>query len=159
MIEFSTAINLVRQNGGFKSNDYESSFYRTYIIQGSKPIQVRVSNHGTHLWTWYDENYDPSNAINISIVYSADGSQNSNVKVNMNITDNNKNVIGQRKPFEVIQYVYNCQLLDNNDSVLINQAIQSICQNKGYRDPLANTEKHAKVYRLKPNQQIETIKV
>lgn len=40
MLEFSTAINFVRQNVGFKSNDYESLFYRTYTIQGSKPIQV-----------------------------------------------------------------------------------------------------------------------
>ena len=79
----------------------------------------------------------------------------SDVTVDMNIKDEEGNVIGQRKMFEVIQYVYNCQLLDINDATLINQQIQSIWQNKGFNDPFANTEKHAKVMRLKPNEPIE----
>lgn len=157
MIDFNTAINLVRRNGGFIPNKHENSYYKTYVTQGSRPMQVRISNHGTHLWTWYDKGYDPSYAINTCIVYSADGTHNSNVNVDMRIKDKQNNVIGQRKSFEVIQYVYNCQLLDENDSALINQAIQSIWQNKEYKDPLAKTPKHAKVYKLMPNHSIETL--
>ena len=62
-------------------------------------------------------------------MYSDNGAHDSNVKVDMQIKDSQNNVIGQRKPFEVIQYVYNCQLLDKNDSALINQDIQSIWRN------------------------------
>ena len=157
MIDFDTAINLVRMNGGFIPNKREDSYYRTYATKESRPMQVRISNHGTHLWTWYDKEYDPSYAINTCIVYSADGSNNSNVNVDMNLKDKHNNVVGQRNSFEVVQYVYNCQLLDENDSALINQAIQSIWQNKGFIDSLSNTPKHAKVYKLRPNQTIETI--
>ena len=55
MVDFKQAINLIRQNNGFKPNKREDSFYRTYTIQNNRPIQVRISNHGTHLWTWYDK--------------------------------------------------------------------------------------------------------
>jgi hypothetical protein len=157
MIDFDTAINLVRMNGGFIPNKREDSYYKIYATKESGPMQVRISNHGTHLWTWFDKEYDPSYAINTYIVYSADGSNNSNVNVDMSLKDKHNNVVGQRNSFEVVQYVYNCQLLDENDSALINQAIQSIWQNKGFIDPLANTPKHAKVYKLRPNQTIETI--
>ena len=155
MIDFRKAINLIKRNGGFYSNKQDDSYYRTYIAQGYRPMQVRVSNHGTHLRTWYDKDYDPSYAINTCIVYSPNGECNSNVDVDMNIKDEHSNIIGQKKPFEVIQYVYNCQLLNENDSALINKAVQSIWQNKVYKDPLINTQKQAKVYRLIPNNQIE----
>ena len=59
-------------------------------------------------------------------MYSPNGEYNSNVDVDMNIKDEHSNIIGQKKPFEVIQYVYNCQLLNENDSALINKAVQSI---------------------------------
>lgn len=85
MIDFNTAINLIRRNGGFKPNDYDDSYYRTYKIQANRPIQVRVSNHGTHLWSWYDKDFDPSYSINICIVFSDGGYHKSNVNVNMNI--------------------------------------------------------------------------
>lgn len=161
MINFNTAINLVKRNGGFNPNQREDSYYRTYTIQNSKPIQVRVSNHGTHLWTWVDRNYDPTKAINISIVFSENGYHNSNIQVDMDLKYRDKEgksiIIGQRQSYEVIQYVYNCQLLDNNDIAFINQAIQLICQNKKYINPLAKTLKHAKIYKLTPNQTIEPI--
>ena len=155
MIDFNQAIELIRRNGGFKPNRKDTSYYRTYTVEGNRPLQARISNHGTWLWTWYDKDFDPSYAINFCIVFSEDGEYDSDVTVDMSIKDEEGNVIGQRKMFEVIQYVYNCQLLDINDATLINQQIQSIWQNKGFNDPFANTEKHAKVMRLKPNEPIE----
>ena len=60
MIDFNRVIELIRRNGGFKPNRNDSSYYRTYTIEGNRPLQARVSNHGTWLWTWYDKQYDPS---------------------------------------------------------------------------------------------------
>ena len=157
MIDFNRAIELIRRNGGFKPNRNDSSYYRTYTIEGNRPLQARVSNHGTWLWTWYDKQYNPSYAINTCVVYSENGEDNSNIEVDMRIVDKDGNVIGEKKPFEVTQYVYNCQLLDENDSILINQAVQNIWQNKGYKDPLANTPKHARVMILRPNEEPEII--
>jgi hypothetical protein len=154
MIDFNRTISIIRRNGCFKPNKKDTSYYRTYTIEGNKPLQARISNHGTLLSTWYDKDYDPSYAINLCVVFSENGEYDSNVSVDM---DKKENVIGQKKAFEVIQYVYNCQLLEINDATLINQAFQSIWQNKGFIDPLANTHKHAKVYKLRPNQTIETV--
>ena len=157
MVDFNTAIELIRRNGGFKPNKRDDSYYRTYKTQGNRPQQARISNHGTHLWTWYDRDYDPSYAINTCIVFSESGNHDSDVSVDMNIKDKQGNVIEQRKTMEVIQYVYNCQLLDENDTSLINKEVQSIWQNNGFKDPLAGTPKHAKVFKLIPNQPIQTI--
>lgn len=157
MIDFNRAIELIRRNGGFKPNKKDLSYYRTYTMEGKRPMQARVSNHGTQLWTWYDNKYDPSYAINTCVVYSENGEDNSKIDVDMRIVDKEGNVIGEKKPFEVTQYVYNCQLLDENDSILINQAVQNIWQNKGFKDPLANTPKHARVMILKPNEEPEII--
>ena len=148
---------MIRRNGGFKPNKRDDSYYRTYKTQGNRPQQASISNHGTHLWTWYDRDYDPSYAINTCIVFSESGTHDSDVSVDMNIKDKQGNVIGQRKTIEVIQYVYNCQLLDENDTALINKEVQSIWQNNGFKDPLAGTPKHAKVFKLIPNQPIQTI--
>ena len=157
MIDFNTAIELIRRNGGFKPNRRDTSYYRTYTMEDSRPMQARVSNHGTWLWTWYDKDYDPSYAINFCVVFSENGEYDSDVSVDMDIKDEEGNVIGRKKSFEVIQYVYNCQLLDINDATLINQQVQSIWRNKGFNDPFANTPKKAKVMRLKPNEPIEQI--
>ena len=157
MIDFNRAIELIRRNGGFKPNRRDTSYYRTYTMEDSRPMQARVSNHGTWLWTWYDKDYDPSYAINTCVVYSENGEDKSDVSVDMEIKDEDGNVVGERKSFEVTQYVYNCQILDDNDAALINQAVQNIWQNKGFKDPLANTHKHAKVMILRPNETPEMI--
>lgn len=157
MIDFNTAIELIRRNGGFKPNRRDTSYYRTYTMEDSRPMQARVSNHGTWLWTWYDKDYDPSYAINTCVVYSENGEDKSDVSVDMEIKDEEGNVVGERKSFEVTQYVYNCKILDDNDAALINQAVQNIWQNKGFKDPLANTHKHAKVMILRPNETPEII--
>ena len=157
MINFNQAISIIRRNGGFKPNRRDTSYYRTYTIEGNRPLQARVSNHGTWLWTWYDKDYDPSYAINTCVVYSENGEDKSDVSVDMEIKDEEGNVVGERKSFEVTQYVYNCQILDDNDAALINQAVQNIWQNKGFKDPLVNTHKHAKVMILRPNETPEII--
>ena len=157
MIDFNQAVSIIRRNGGFKSNMKETSYYRTYSVKDNRKLQARVSNHGTWLWTWYDKDFDPSFAINICVVFSENGEYDSDVSVDMDIKDEKGIVIGQKKTFEVIQYVYNCQLLDVNDATQINQQVLSIWKNNGFSDPFANTPKHAKVMKLKPNEPIEPI--
>lgn len=151
MIDYNEAIRAIKDNNGFKPNKKEDSFCRTYTIQNSRPIQIRISNHGTHLWTWYDKDYDPSYAINICVVFSEDGSHSSDTTVDTRIKDEQGNIIGERKPFEVKQFVYNCQNLDNNDAALINMEIQNTWKNGGFQDPLAGTPKQANVIPLRTN--------
>ena len=136
-------------------------FYRTYILQGSKTIQVRLSNHGTHLWTW-DKNREciPSYAINICVVFMSgtEGYSKPNTSVEMAIRDENGNVVGQKKDYEIIEYVYNCDNLSAEDCAIINKEIVSIPTNGGFKDPFSeDTVKHCSVYRLQPNANPELI--
>lgn len=150
MVDFNQAIQLIRDNGGFKPNANDSSYYRVYTTQGNKPIQVRVSNHGTHLWTWYGKEYDPSISINICVAFSQNGECNSNINVDMRILDNQGTVVGEKKQFEVVQYTYNCSLLDKQDIGYINQAILNIWKNNGFSDPFNGTDKAATKQVLHP---------
>lgn len=49
MINFDEAISIIRRNGGFKPNRKDTSYYRTYTVEGNRPLQARISNHGTWL--------------------------------------------------------------------------------------------------------------
>ncbi|MBQ0022138.1 MAG: hypothetical protein KBT29_02745, partial [Prevotellaceae bacterium] len=159
MIDFNSAISIIRDNNGFEANEHDSSYYRVYTVANQRPLQIRISNHGTHLWTWDEKaEYVPHLGYNISIVFmsSSKGYSDSNTAVNMGIFKKDAN--GQKiktgiKPnFEVIQYVYDCDLLTPNNVARINQFIQQIPRLKKFIDPMkTNPQKHAKVYRLTPN--------
>lgn len=165
MIDFNIAISAIRDNNGFIPNTKDSSFYRVYEISNQRPIQVRISNHGTHLWTWDEKaEYAPHRGYNISIVFmsSSKGYDKSNTTVNMGIFKQGPNKdtikVGTKPNFEVIQYVYDCDLLTPNNITRINQFIQQIPRLKKFIDPMkTNPQKHAKVYRLTPNNVPEII--
>lgn len=166
MVEFDSIIGSIKDNNGFKPNQYGDSFYRYYnIAKGS--IQVRISNHGTELWTWVkNATIDPSDSIaNIVIVFSNDGSHRSVTNVDMNVyqknidgenvlgTDGKRIIIGRRKIFEVKQYVYNLSLLSTSDIAIINKKIKEISRLGFYYDPFQQHEiKHASVSYLMPNE-------
>lgn len=159
MVDFSTAIATIKDNNGFKPNVDDSSFYRVYVLNNKHHVQVRISNHGTHLWTWQVKaEYLTHNSDNISIVFmsSSEGSFRSNTKVNMNIygvdKKGRKKVVGKKPSFEVVQYVYDCDVLTVNNIARINKAIQNIPIVGKFVDPFTtNIKKHADVYRLTPN--------
>ena len=162
MVDYNNAISVIRDNGGFKPNEDDSSYYRTYILKGSKPSQIRISNHGTHLWTW-DKNggYIPSYAINICVVFMSgtEGYSGPNTSVEMAIKDEKGNVIGHKKDYEIIEYVYDCDNLSSEDCAMINKEIVSIPTNGGFKDPFSeDTVNHCSVYRLHPNTNPELIK-
>lgn len=150
MVNFTECIEDIRTNHGFKHNSHDDSFYRTYQVEGGKFLQLRVSNHGTYLCTWIEKDYDPSLALsNISIVFTEDGKCESNTAVDMG---------DKKRSYKVIQYIYNCAVLDNNDIIRINNRMYDIITNRGYIDPLSDNEtKKAKVYTLEPNQEPKII--
>lgn len=131
MVDYNSVVDNISQNHSFKPNKADTSFYRTYSTAGSKPIQVRVSNHGTFLRTWdaYAD-YIPSYAINICVIFTENGENDSNTDVDMNLYDNNDNkkTIGHKQDYEVIQYTYNCSLLNNDDVAKISNCIMKFCK-------------------------------
>lgn len=153
------------------------SYYKIYNIpqgQGLKR-QLRVSNHGTFLRTWLSREYDPTNAINISIVFTKEGVPTNDclidpqtltkfVDCNLCLTQQSKegNVckpriikeIGQKKrPFFVEQFVYNCQNLEDDDFEIIMNAIKYASINGTYIDPFEKNEEKKSIYtRLYPSE-------
>lgn len=160
MIDFNNAVATIRDNNGFESNDYDDSFYRVYNTPRGV-IQVRISNHGTHLWTWVkNAPVNPSKCYaNICIVLSENGKHNSSVEVAPNKYHNNENNPGGKPySFEVLQYVYNCTILSMRNASIINKRIMEIPNSGCFVDPLkTDRDKHAGVYRLIPNKPIETV--
>ena len=157
MVDFEQAIRLIKDNCGFTPNEYDDSFYRVYKTSKGV-VQVRVSNHGTHLWTWVkNAPVNPSQCIaNICIVLSVDGKHDSSVQVASNkYRNNDNNPSGEPYDFEVIQYVYNCTMLSKKNAAIINKMVMEIPQKVRFIDPLkTDSDKHAGVFRLKPNQPI-----
>jgi hypothetical protein len=166
MVQFSDAIAVLKANQGFTPNKYEDSFYRVYNTDKGI-IQVRVSNHGTELWTWIkNAPIDPSDCIaNICIVLSDDGTHKSNTTVDMNLYKKDKNgknllgndgrriVSGKRDSFCIKQYVYDLSILTTRNIAIINDRISKIPNHKKFCDPLqTNPSKHSQVYMLYPNQ-------
>lgn len=159
MIDFNNVVSTIRDNNGFVSNDYDDSFYRVYKTSKGA-VQVRVSNHGTHLCTWVENTtVNPSQCIaNICIVLSEDGKHDSSVQVAENKYRNNNSPDGEPYDFEVTQYVYNCAMLSKKDAAIINKSVMEIPQKVTFIDTLkTDSNKHACVFRLKPNQPIETL--
>lgn len=157
MINFDIAVDTIRDNHGFTPNSHDSSYYRTFTVEGCKSLQVRISNHGTHLWTWYDREYDPSATINYCIVFSEDFKHDSNISVDINIKNRDGKVIGQKKSFEVMQFVYDCKQISAQDAALISANIENIWKNRKFEDPLKDTTRHARVMILKPNENIKIL--
>ena len=148
MISYNEVIEDIRDNNNFKPILKDNSYYRTYKSKDLKLFQIRISANGTNLWSWYDMYCEPSHSINYSIVFSPNGKYEADISIDMNTINEHCDIVG----VEVIQYVYNCQLLELKDAALINQAIQSIRINGQFEDPLANTNKQAKVMKMKPQK-------
>ncbi len=46
MINFDEAISIIRRNGGFKPNRKDTSYYRTYTVEGNRPVPADMSSAG-----------------------------------------------------------------------------------------------------------------
>lgn len=93
------------------SNDGKDSFY---IQNKREKIEIRVSNHCTHLWTWHQRKSGKSDGVlRISIVFESED------------TYNNENLIlknTRTTPLRVLEYVYRC----NNPQYLTNKDVSAI---------------------------------
>lgn len=138
--------NLARQNGNYKRINGSQCYKKTITTQEGKIIQIVLSTYVTDLSIWDMFDINPSETTNICIVLT----DNSECTINATLS-----VV--YKDFEVIQYVYNCNQLSLNECSNLNLAIQRIPYVGTFIDPLANTDKHAKLYSLKPNQSLEII--
>ena len=88
-----------------------------------------------------------------------EGYSKPNTTVEMAIKDENGNIVVQKKDYEIIEYVYNCDNLSAEDCAMINKEIVLIPTNGGFKDPFSeDAVKHCSVYRLHPNANPELIK-
>ena len=146
----------------FLSNNKGDSFYSIQKRNKEKPVQIRLSNHGTFLKTWVDREVlsdsktrllDPSQCINISIVFVEDGENLTQQYIGQQTCDNytvtpccpqtfkGQNELG--KPFVVKQYVYKSNTINAKYLDGIVKAIMEARFRGSYIDPLQSTERQS----------------
>lgn len=149
----------------FRNTDIESdSHYLLNTNRRGRPIQIRVSNHGTYLRTWVDlangkdsqmRLVDPSTSINISIVFVDAGNNLTKDCINPNC-DNCaqaickpsivKGITSKNRQYSVLQYTYQSEMINNRYLKSIINAINRASIGGRYIDPLNNLQlKRAKV--------------
>lgn len=133
-MEFELIRQLLVRNNGFKPNTDEDSWYRTYKDVNLQ-CPTRISNHGTHLKTWLGRDFLPWKTNNICVVISENGKSDSNETIKTQ---------EQLPIFYVKQYVYDGNLLTDEDCQLIYDNIRQILHCGEYIDPLKETNKCAK---------------
>lgn len=117
--------NVVSQDD---ANDTKDSFY---VIQGNRKIEIRVSNHCTHLWTWHEhKNGKFDDVTRISIVFEDKDTYNDINLVLKKYRDT---------PLKVMEFVYrieNPQTFTSQDvKLVINQIKKCIKNGEMFADP------------------------
>lgn len=112
------------QKFGFQPNSKKTSLYKIIKLNNlngiNKNVSCRVSTHSTHSDTWLDKSQDPSKTINISIVFAISEKDN---QPKLEITSK---AFNQRKRnFEVNEYVYDANLLSEDD---LNNVLNAISE-------------------------------
>ena len=149
----------------FRNTDIESdSHYLLNTNRRGRPIQIRVSNHGTYLRTWVDlangkdsqmRLVDPSISINISIVFVDAGNNLTKDCIDPNC-DNCaqaickpsivKGITSKNRQYSVLQYTYQSEMINNRYLKSIINAINRASIGGRYIDPLNSLQlKRAKV--------------
>lgn len=162
----------------FLPNGKGDSFYLIQKRKEQKPVQIRISNHGTYLKTWVDrENLsdsktrllDPAHCINISIVFLDEDNNLTNDCIGQNNcndcqiipcipqTSEGQNEIG--RPFTVNQFVYNSKYINNRNLNGIVRAIINALRQGVYKDPLIETVRKASPKELKSNYAPQTASI
>lgn len=142
------------QSPSFVPNTKGDSFYLIRKRAGNRPVQVRISNHGTCLDTWCDreelgdsvERLDPALCDNISIVFVDDGNDLTKDCTGMQDCDGcetepcipqtfeGQNELG--RPFVVKQYTYKSKFIKIKYLNSITKAIAEASVKGKYADPL-----------------------
>lgn len=150
------------QSPSFVPNTKGDSFYLIRKRAGNRPVQVRISNHGTYLDTWCDreelgdsvERLDPALCDNISIVFVDDGNDLTKDCTGMQDCDGceiepcipqtfeGQNELG--RPFVVKQYTYKSKFIRIKYLNGITKAIAEASVKGKYVDPLKDLYRAAK---------------
>ena len=158
----------------FRNTDIESdSHYLLNTNRRGRPIQIRVSNHGTYLRTWVDlangkdsniRLVDPSTSINISIVFVDKDKNLTKDCIVPNCEDCSeeickpsivKGVTAKNRQYSVLQYVYQSEKINRKYLKSIINAINRASIGGRYIDPLRSLQlKRAKVKPLKSRDNI-----
>lgn len=177
MIDNTYITQLIEAQLHYKPNSKENSFYKIYK-NPNVTYQIRISNHGTHLRTWIEKDYDPSYSINISIAFTQNGVPTNDclidTQTNKQFTDCTpcidqqtrtqipckprqvSGISNKKRTFIVKQFIYNCEYLDIEDIPTLVQAIKQVHLNGIYNDPFVGIEnKAAKPTDLTP---VESVK-
>jgi len=164
------------QSPSFIPNTNGDSFYLVRERDGNRPVQVRISNHGTYLSKWCDreelgnsvERLDPALCDNISIAFIDDGNditkdckgrqdcEDCNIQPCIPQTFDGQNELG--KPFKVIQYTYKSSQISPRYINGLTKAIAEASVSGKYNDPLANLVKAAKKKPLSSSENNQEIK-
>ena len=144
-----------KSSSNFLINERGDSFYSIQKRGEQKPVQLRLSNHGTNLKTWTDRKklsdsktriIDPAHCINISIVFLDEGNNLTNdcigqvncddcqITLCVPTTFEGQNELGRH--FEVKQYVYESSLITPKDIEKLAESIMDARFSGVYLDPL-----------------------
>ena len=185
MTDNKTFVRRLNSKLNYSPNKKDDSFYKTYKTpEGDKNRQIRVSTHGTYLKFWVEQDYDPSYGINISIAFTKDGTVTNDCYVDT-VTNEPfkdcrqcldmqgqqgkgcvprrvKNYTQKKRPFQITQFVYNCEYFDGSEIEECVNAIKMAAQTGEYKDPFVGIDgKEAIPTVLKPineNKQYNTTK-
>lgn len=144
----------------FKKSSRGDSFYLVAKRGNKKPIQIRLSDHGTYVKTWTDlankkdstiRLVDPSFSINYSIVFIDNGNNLTsdcigqpnceNCKIPECIPQELKGVTDKKHTYQVMQYVYDSSVIKMKYiQGFVNVIYQTIRCGK-FIDPLSNAVK------------------
>ena len=133
-------------NFNFRYNDKDNS-YSTVISNGRNyPIHLRISDYGTNLLTWVDENNVVSNKpINICFVLNDGSHPRVNSQAEMVVKDNMNHIVGIVEQFEIL--LFHVNINDMNEEK-INEMIDDI---NNIENKIENFKKKMHIFRLKPN--------
>lgn len=153
--------NIRFRNAGIESD----SHYLLNTNNRGKPIQIRVSNHGTYLRTWVDmangkdsnmRLIDPSASINISIVFIDKGNNLTKDCIGQSDCENCgeeickpsivQGITSKNRKYTVLQYTYQSEMINSRYLKSIINAIKRASIGGRYIDPLNSIQmKRAKV--------------
>jgi hypothetical protein len=143
------AVWIIKDNNRLKKSDKEKDSYFKILKIENKKVEFRVSNHLTHLLNWKKRISKLYSSVNIAISFIHGEAILDKEECKTNMKMENWNL----PPFEVLQFVYDCDTLHDRDLLYINLNIHKALISGKYDDPYKNDKtRHAKIYRIVPNK-------
>lgn len=130
----------------FEYNDRDNSYFTVVGNERNYPIHLRISDYGTNISTWVDENNKVSNKpINICFVLNDGSHPRVNSCAEMVVKDNMNHIVGIVEEFEILLFHRNIKDMDEKN---INELIDEI---NNIENNIENLKKKTHFFRLKPN--------